>query len=171
MPVMGEIASEARERIPDTWTALSQKRTFGDEGLQRAVNRTKARLFGEVVAPGDELSLYGPIGVSYAGIVVALDLIPAGYDHWNAAATDWTAQGRNEAKTFLDRAAGLLKLRDDILIPLEQELYPSIADILPGIVIPKRAGVLMARTPDSQEHLSPAPEQFEPPFERPVVAV
>lgn len=167
MPVLGEIAARASGHMPATWEALSKRQQFGEEGLQRRVDTVKEILFGEVAPYDQELALYGPLGVEYAGICVALDLVSAGYDHWMAAATSWGASGRNENKTFIDRAQALLKLRDEVLVPAEERLYPRVADLLVGVLVPKRQGVMTAQQPRAADHVTPDPLTFEPPYERP----
>lgn len=171
MPVLGEIARKARERIPATWIALSERKGFGEEGLQGTVDSVKESLFGEVVVPEDERTAYGPLGTDYAGICVALALVGPGYDHWMSAATSWGASGRNENKTFIDRAQALLKLRDEILVPAEAALYPRVAHLLIGVLTPKRGGIMASRNPRSEEHVTPDPFGFEEPFERPTTVV
>lgn len=167
MPVLGEIAKKAQERIPATWTALAGRDGFGEDGLQGRLDATKRELFGIIAAPEDELALYTPLGVDYAGVVLALRLIPAGYDHWLASAYQWGATGKNETKVFLEnRAEALLKLRDQVLIPEEQRLYPLVVDIIVGQ--PRRVvGIIMSRQPEDAGHVTPDPLTFEPAFERP----
>jgi hypothetical protein len=168
MPVLGEIAKKAQERMPATWTALAGREDFGEDGLQGRVDATKQELFGTVADAEDELALYGPLGCDYAGVAVALRLIAPGYDHWMSTAYQWGAQGRNETKVFLeDRAAALLRLRDQVLIPEEQRLYPMVADLLVGVIVPRHASVMLSRQPQDEGHVTPDPLTFEPAFERP----
>ena len=171
MPVLGDIARKARERMPATWKALAGRDEFGEEGLQSRTDDVKYRLFGEVVAHDQEMVRYGPLGTDYAGVVLALELIVPGYDHWNASATSWSASGKNENKTFLNRADGLLKLRDEILKPEEARLYPLVADLLVDVLEPRRRMVPRAADPLDAHHVTPDPFSFEGPFERPLVVI
>lgn len=171
MAVLGEIARKARERMPATWNALSERATFGDDGLQGRVDAVKSRLFGEVVEPDEEFLAYGSLGTDYAGVVVALELIAPAYDHWMTAATSWSASGRNENKTFVNRAEALLKFRDEILEPEERRLYPLVQELLVGVMEARRIGIALSRMPLPEDHSTPDPLEFERPFEAPRVVV
>lgn len=176
MPIFGEIAKKTRDWIPTTWAALAadsdRNSTLGEAGLQERIDQAKWEIFRELCAPNDELSRYGPIGTEYAAVVAALKLIPAGYDHWMAAATSWgTSGGQNNNKTFVDRAAALLRLRDEVLLPEEARLYALAADVLPGFIITKRSSVMRSRDADPDDFRTPDPYGFEDPFERPRTAV
>ncbi len=170
MPVLGEIARSARERIPNAWLALAKSPALGEDTLQSQVDKAKYELFGSVVDADEELALYGPIGVDYAGVVVCLRLAAAGYEHWMNQAVQMGATGKNETKTFIDRANAFLKLRDEILIPEERRLYPLVQDILPGVLLPQRTSVMLTAQPTDAEHITPDPLTFEPSFERPRTA-
>ena len=100
--------------------------------------------------------------------MTALKLIPAGYDHWAAAATSWgTSGGQNNNKTFVDRAAALLRLRDEVLIP---ETLAS--DVLPDIFVTSRTGgVMRSRDANPDNYRTADPYGFEDAFERPRTAV
>lgn len=168
MPVLGEIAATARQYMPATWTALSTRQDFGEDGLQRTVDAAKEELFGVVTDYDDELTTYGRLGVRYAAVIVALRLISPGYDHWMTAATGWGAAGqRTENKTFIDRANALLKFRDEVLVPEEQRLYPQVQTILIGVLTPQRASIMRARDADDTLHVTPSPTLFPDPYERP----
>jgi hypothetical protein len=168
VPVLGEIAKKARERMPLTWTALAKSgSSLGEEGLQGRVDAAKQELFGEVVAPEDELAAYGPMGTDYAGIVVCLKLTAAAYDHWMSQAVQMGATGKNETKTFVDRANAMLKFRDEILIPEERRLYPIVKGLLVDLLTTVREGALTVANPTDIGHVTPDPLTFEPAFERP----
>lgn len=169
MPVLGEIAKKANERMPATWTALAGRVGFGEDGLQGRIDATKQELFGEVCLPEEEIVLYGILGCDYAGVVTALRLIPAGFDHWNASALQWGAQGKNENKTFSDtRATDLLRLRDE-LVAEERRLYPLVAYLLVGVISGRRSGIIQMRQAEDAGHVTPDPLTFEEAFERPRV--
>lgn len=175
MPLFGEIAKKTRDWIPTTWAALIQESdrnaTLGEEGVQDRINQAKWEIFRELVDPNLELSKYGPIGTEYAAVVAALKLIPAGYDHWMAAATSWgTSAGQNNNKTFIDRASALLRLRDEVLIPEERRLYALAVDVVPGIVVTQRSSVMLSRDADPDDYRTPDPYGFEDAFERPRTA-
>jgi hypothetical protein len=169
MPVLGEIAKKARERMPASWSALAERQD-GEGILQSRVDAAKLELFGEVAAPEEELALYGAMGVEYASVVAALKIVVPAYDHWMAQAISVSATGKNENKTYVERATALLKWRDEVLIPEEQELYPLVTDILVGVLVPKRKNVMRSRIAVSSEHLTPDPAGFFPPFEIPRTA-
>ena len=171
MAVAGEIANKARERIPVTWDVLASDDRYGDSFLQGRVDSVKQRLFQVIVDPVNELSTYGLLTVDYAGIQVALSVIPAGADYWASQSIQHSAVGKNEQKTFLDRVDKLWELHD--------RLVKDAANLLPDVELTLPIGVLKGR-PKSVMTASDAidsddtfvthnPFEFERPFDRPPV--
>lgn len=170
MPVAGDIAKKARERVPITWEALAGSAAYGDTFLQGRVDSTKQELFGEVVSADDELDEYGPVGVDYAGLMVAIAVIPPGADYWASQSIAHSARQGNENKSFLDRASKLWDLHAHLLEE-SRRLYPQVKGLLKGALRGRQGGVMVAADPDPLLHVTPDPSAFGRPFELPPVVV
>lgn len=175
MPIFGEIARKTRDLIPVTWAALAKTgdsgSALGEDGIQERIDQAKYEVFRSVIDPDDELTTYGPIGCEYVAVVSALKLVMPGYDHWMAAATSWgTSSGQNNNKTFVDRAAALLKFRDEVLLPEEARLYAMVVDLIPDIIVTKKSSVMLARDADPDALKTMDPFVFDDAFERPRTA-
>lgn len=131
MAVPGAIAAVAQSYLPVTWNELATNAPgYGEETLQQKVDFVKYQLFGSVIDPNTEDQLLDPLVIEYAGILVALQIIPSGAEYWSAQRTSFTAQGdRNEVVTFGDRSEALWKLQQQ-LITKSRSMLPDVQAIL-----------------------------------------
>lgn len=126
----GKIALAAKREIPTTWAALRESKEFGSVGLQEVVDDIKMALFNEVISDTVESALDRRV-IKYAGLLVAIDLIGPGIDYWAKQPTQLGATGRNETKSWSDRAEHLekmgagLKARAATMLPEVQSLLPN----------------------------------------------
>ena len=160
LTVAGAIAERARGILPVTWDALLGDSRYGGGLMRQTIDTVKENVFGEVVAPDDE-EQYPLLALDYAAKLVALELISPGIDFWMNEPTAVSATGTNENHTFIDRAAMLRLLRDD-LIEQTRLLAADVAGII-GYRRPSRRGVPRLNTIDD-ELLTPNPQEFPRPF-------
>src|SRR5580765_3134341 len=129
------IALAARGELPETWDALFEADTFGPDALERRMNTVLYRLFGTVLDMPEQ-ELLSPLLATYAGKLLALDIIIPGIDYWSKQALEHSA-GDRETKAYKDRAEDLAKLRD-LIFKDAASLLPAIETELP--LIPRRVG-------------------------------
>jgi hypothetical protein len=168
MAITGEIAQKARERIPVTFDALARDGDrYGESMIQGRIDSTKRILFGEVVDADEEATLYDPLATDYAGIKVAIALIPAGADYWASQNIQHTATNRNEQKLFLDRAEKLWHLQGELQAEAAA-LLPLVEDLLgPSPITGRKPGVMAVKdTDDDEPFVTTDPFAFERAFER-----
>ena len=167
MPIADSpIALAARDELPETWSALLESPTFGDEAFERRLNTLMYRAFGIALTP-EEQGLLDPILVSYLGKRMALDLIVPGIDYWSKQALSLSA-GERESKAYKDRAEDLKVLRK-LLLEETSELLPEVEGLLP--LIPRRASD-RARVQQAGllvEHVTSDPFLFPPLYGPPEV--
>lgn len=131
------IALAAQDELPETWVALRDAQSFGPAALERRLVLVQSKLFGAELTQAEEDEL-SPVTATYAGILLALDLIIPGIDYWSKQALSHSA-GDRESKAYKDRAEDLKGLRD-LLFTRAAELRPDVEADLPA---PKRAGDMM----------------------------
>lgn len=119
MAVDGPIALAARGIIPETWDALANSSYFGDTLLGVKRDYVKYVLFGTVVMPSIESTVYNPIITEYAAKGLAITLIPAGADYYANKLQTMTATGTNESRTYPDRIANLWNIHARLLGEME----------------------------------------------------
>lgn len=121
MAVEGAIADEARGHLGVTWSYLSKDSVrYGDTFLQRKVDNAKNQIFGEVVDPDDEETLYAREVIEYAGKAAALKIIPGAADYW-ASQKVVDSSGQKENATWVDRVEAIWKLRDRLKAEVEED--------------------------------------------------
>ena len=122
------IALAARDELPETWAALLESPTFGDEALERRLNTLMYRAFGTVLDDAEQAAL-SPVMISYVGKKFALDLIIPGIDYWSKQAISHSA-GERESKAYKDRAEDLKALRL-LLLEDASNMLPEVEANLP----------------------------------------
>jgi hypothetical protein len=127
------IALAARDELPETWNALLEAPTFGDEALERRLNTLMYRMFGTVLDEAEQSAL-SPVLISYAGKKFALDLIIPGIDFWSKQAISHSA-GERESKAYKDRAEDLKALRL-LLLDNTADMLADVEASLP--LVPRR---------------------------------
>jgi len=127
------IALAARDELPETWNALLEAPTFGDEALERRLNTLMYRVFGTVLDMAEQEAL-SPVLISYVGKRFALDLIIPGIDFWSKQAISHSA-GERESKAYKDRAEDLKALRQ-LLLADTADMLADVEATLP--LVPRR---------------------------------
>jgi hypothetical protein len=157
--ITGPIVQAASEELPQTWKKLSDAESgFGTAALERRVKAVMDELFGEVLSAEEQAELDSLV-VEYAAKLIALKLITPGIDFWSKQPTSAGATGRNEQKSYPDRAAALKDLRKQLLEET-REMWPSVEPLVPlrrrriRGPVPVVSDVVNAHTPD--------PHGFEP---------
>jgi hypothetical protein len=107
------IALAARDELPETWNALLEATSFGEDALKRRLDTLMYRVFGAVLDTAEQDAL-SPLLISFMGKRLALDLIIPGIDFWSKQALSHSA-GERESKAYKDRAEDLKELRKQIL--------------------------------------------------------
>lgn len=166
MAVGGTIALNARSELPLTWEALSSAPAYGDPFLQRKVNTVMVRLFG-IILDEDEQDALDLLVADYAGKMVALQLVVPGIDYWSKQQTGVSATGRNETKTYKDRAQDLKDLQKLLLIETTN-LWPDVQALL----VSRRTNTLAAvprvgQIGDTTVPNTSDPRDFEPAYAPP----
>ena len=128
------IALAARDELPETWDALLNVASFGEEALRRRLDTLMYRVFGTVLDDAEQDTL-SPVFISYLGKRLALDLIIPGIDFWSKQALSLSA-GERESKAYKDRAEDLKELRK-LLLADSTELLGEVEIELPQL--PRRA--------------------------------
>jgi hypothetical protein len=160
-PPIGDyaIALSCRDELPETWDALLQAPTFGEDALLRRLTVLTYRAFGaEMEAAGQEN--LDPVLVSYLGKRMALDLIVPGIDYWSKQALSHSA-GERETKAYKDRAEDLKELRK-MLLDETAKLLPEVQDLFPQIPRPATDTVRVLEAGFSTLHVTADPMGFPP---------
>ena len=151
------IALAARDELPETWNALLEAPTFGDEALERRLNTLMYRTFGTVL-DDTEQAVLSPVLISFMGKRFALDLIVPGIDFWSKQAISHSA-GERESKAYKDRAEDLKALR---LLLLEDSsgMLAEVEASLP--LVPRRLGdfVKVQNAGLVEPHVTPDPSRI-----------
>jgi len=135
MPIPDNLITQnARDELPETWDALLEADSFGEEALERRYNLVMYMTLGELLDDA-AIAAISPILAAYLGKVMALDLIIPGIDFWSKQALAHSA-GERETKAYKDRAEDLAKLRDMIFKDVAK-LKSFVEDELP--MVPRRA--------------------------------
>jgi hypothetical protein len=153
------VALAARDEIPETWDALLEAPTFGDEALERRLNTLLYRVFGAALTEAEQSDL-SPVFISYLGKRFALDLIIPGIDYWSKQAISHSA-GERESKAYKDRAEDLKALRA-LLLHDTSALLPEVEAELP--LVPRQLTSTVQVQPAGflQEHVTADPLGFPP---------
>lgn len=132
MAVTGEIAEEARNTLNVTWDDLKDDARYGESFLQRKIDQTKYRIFGEIVEPNLEDTLYTPTIIEYVGKVAALGIIPPAAEYWAQQGIQ-DSSGQRISKTWVDRVEKLWEIYDR-LVGETKELAALVGELNPTIV-------------------------------------
>jgi hypothetical protein len=159
MSLDSPIALAARDRLPETWDALSEASTFGDQALERRLNSVMNRVFNLVMDDAEQEAL-DPMLVEYLGIRVALELIIPGIDYWSKQAISHSA-GERESKAYKDRAEDLKALRS-LLVDEAAKTLPEVEVLLP--LVPRRASdtAKVVESGTFIQHVTADPMSFPP---------
>ena len=130
LPADSLIVYSARDQLPETWDALLEANTFGEEALNRRLNIIMYRVLGAPLTELEQQTM-SPLFAEYMGVLLALELIVPGLDFWSKQAISLSA-GERESKAYKDRAEDLRKLRDD-LFKKAASLLPFVEDEVPQI--------------------------------------
>lgn len=149
---IGEISTQARQLMPITWDALSKSDIYGDNMLSGRASYIKYKLFGSVVSPLVEASVYNPMVLDYAAKELALQIIPAGIDLWMNAKTSIDSERENV--TYPDRIAGLTKLQEW----LTAEVAKLRVDLNDEFVVRRRGGFPKVGNP--LDLVTPNPQEW-----------
>lgn len=123
------IALEAHDLLPETWDALQTATdTYGPDALKRRHDRVIKRIFG-VLVTDEEMELLNDVVIEYAGIKLALAIVPAGIDYWSAQAMSHTA-GQRESKAYKDRSEHLRKIAEGWTREAAA-LWPDVQPLIP----------------------------------------
>jgi len=154
----GSISQLARAQIPGTWDALARSSTYGEPALSGIVDFVKFDLFATVVDQGLEATVYNPVVRMYAGKLAALQVIPAGADHFKDQSIQVTlGSQRQDSKTLIDRTEALWKQYDRLSKEVAA-MWPQIEGIIG--VKPKR--LIALPTLSGAGLLTPDPATFTP---------
>lgn len=161
MPVDGDIAKNAQAQLPITWRALDESPAYGTAFLQQLRDNIAINLFGDNTFTATEEAQLDALVKEYAGICLALDIIIPGLDYWANQPTSVTARGREEQKTYPNRANELRELYK-ILLERKSDLWPDVEPLLPVRRV-GHASVPQVALLDSG-HTTPNPYDFERPY-------
>jgi hypothetical protein len=158
------VAVEARDLLPETWTALANASAFGPAALERRHNRVLNRIFGEVPDETAQEALEAIDGriIEYAGKRLAHALLDPGIEYWSRQALSFSIAER-EAKAYKDRAEDLRQLKKDWLVDLVQ-LEEEIDALLPVRPGPAKDYPRVANVGDTFQHLTADPFSIPPAY-------
>lgn len=148
-----------------TWDELAKPAVLGPDGLERRVNAVLLELFGEKITEAIQAAL-DPQVIEYAGKKIALKLVAPGIDVWMTFANQFTATGRNEIKSYANRANELREWRKIALVELK-EMWPDVEPLLPAARVPIGSPIPVVELLGSDGFVTPDPDLFEPPFAPP----
>lgn len=150
--------------MPSTWKVLVEdSELYGPAFIDRKIKKVVVRLFGVSLTDAEQEDL-DPLVADYAGKLLALELINPGMDYWSKQPTSIAAHGRNENKSYNDRAQSLRDLRTSLL---EQTrlMWAEVQPLIPNrrfrrvSAVPRVVEVTGAHTPN--------PYDFERPYTDP----
>ena len=162
MAVTGVIADAVRGIIPITWDALSKDSRIGDAPLQRAIDLSKETVTGTIIATGEE-GTYPVIVVDYIAKLATIEIAQAGVDFWMNQTVANTSTGTNEVTTYVDRAAAMDRLRQELILETRAK-QPEISKLVGYYLDEGRAVPAMSSASLSPFHLTPSPEEFPRPY-------
>lgn len=160
MPLTDTIIAKARDEMPLDFDAIVEKVSGGQDLVERRAQSIMIKLFGAEL-DGTAQAALDPLVSDYAGKTLALALINAARSYWSKQAVSIGATGRNENKTFSDRAIYLRELRQN-LIEETRSLFPDVE-----LLLPNYRGSRVANVPRTQQAIgvaTPDPFAFEPPY-------
>lgn len=163
MAITSPIAQSAISELPLTWKALRDNtEAVGETFLDGQVRLVTTRLFGNTIDDSVQAAL-DPIVLDYAGKLVALTLINPGIDYWSKQNLSVVATGRNETKSYGDRAADLRVLAARLL-EATRLMWPEVQALLPGRRFRTAGSIPRVRDVQGSAAITPNPYDFERPF-------
>lgn len=157
------IALEARDLLPETWSALANADSFGQAALQRRHNRVLQRIFGSILNDEEQeaLELVDSRIIEFAGKSLAYALLDPAIEYWSKQAISFSISER-ESKSYKDRAADLKEYKKSWLADLAV-LQAELENLLPvrGVLrdIPHVANI-----GDNILHVTPDPLAIPPAY-------
>lgn len=116
----GAIVDGISDHMPITAEALKKSPSFGERRMQKIATLIQLRVLKEAVSPDQEIVAYELPLLDYFSKRVALELCTPGIDYWARQHRTATAQGPTEITSFPDMIQALEKLRDRLVIELEE---------------------------------------------------
>lgn len=128
----GAIVDGVSDHMPITAEALKKSPAFGERRMQKIATLIQLRVLKTYVSPDLELSTYELPLLDYFSKRVALELCTPGIDYWARQHKTATTQGPTEITSFPDMIQALEKLRDRLVIELEEN-WRELAYFVPEI--------------------------------------
>lgn len=128
----GAIVDGVSDHMPITADALKKSSSFGERRMQKIATLIQLRVLKSYVQPDEELKAYELPLLNYFSKRVALELCTPGIDYWSRQHKTATTQGPTEITSFPDMIQGLEKLRDRLVVELEEN-WRELAFFIPGI--------------------------------------
>src|ERR1700722_9763963 len=116
----GAIVDGVSDHMPITAEALKKSPSFGERRMQKIATLIQLRVLKEYVSPDQEITTYELPLLDYFSKRVALELCTPGIDYWARQHRTSTTQGPVEITSFPDMIQALEKLRDRLVIELEE---------------------------------------------------
>lgn len=128
----GAIVDGVSNFMPITVDALKKSPAFGERRVQRIAELIQLRVLNEAVPPDEEIVKYELPLLDYFSKRVALELCTPGIDYWARQIKTATTQGPTEVTSFPDMIQSLEKLKDNLVIELEQN-WRELAFFVPEL--------------------------------------
>lgn len=128
----GAIVDGVSDHMPTTAEALKNSPSFGERRMQKIATLIQLRVLKEYVNPDQEITSYELPLLDYFSKRVALELCTPGIDYWARQIRTETAVGPGEIISFPDMIAALEKLRDRLVIELEEN-WRELSFFVPGL--------------------------------------
>jgi hypothetical protein len=116
----GAIVDGVSDHMPITAEALKRSPSFGERRMQKIATLIQLRILKSSVPPDQEIIAYELPLLDYFAKRVALELCTPGIDYWARQHKTSTTQGPTEITSFPDMIQALEKLRDRLVIELEE---------------------------------------------------
>lgn len=128
----GAIVDGVSDHMPITAEALKQSPAFGERRVQKIAELIQLRVLKEKVSPDEEIIAYELPLLDYFSKRVALELCTPGIDYWARQYKTATVTSPNEMKSYPDMIQALEKLRDRLVIELEEN-WRELSYFIPGL--------------------------------------
>jgi len=128
----GAIVDGVSDHMPITAEALKKSPSFGERRMQKIATLIQLRVLKEYVSPDQEITTYELPLLDYFSKRVALELCTPGIDYWSRQKKTSTTGAPIEITSFPDMIASLEKLRDHLVIELEEN-WRELAFFIPEI--------------------------------------
>lgn len=128
----GAIVDGVSDHMPITAEALKKSPAFGERRMQKIATLIQLRVLKEYVQPDQEITSYELPLLDYFSKRVALELCTPGIDYWARQLKTQTAIGPNEITSYPDMIATLEKLRDHLVVELEEN-WRELSFFIPGL--------------------------------------